>query len=219
MSSHIEVNFAAPPQRFSRRAQRRAKVAQWLAWVALATAAGLGLTFALQLGAFDAIAPKTVVDLAPVETPNQVSGGPSKISGFDKNKLPFSIVAQRGVQDAAVESLVHLKQVQSAFARPSGATLTISANGADYETKVKSLELQGNVVFAEGNRFRAYMEKASVNMDDQTLASKSPVSVDIIGGTITADSLSISPNGERILFKGGVKARFVTQKPASGEGE
>lgn len=219
MSLHIDANFGAPPQRFSRRARRRASASQWLAWVALAAAAGLGLTFALQLGVFDAVAPKTDVVLAPVETPNQISGGPSKISGFDKNKLPFEITAQRGVQDAAVQSLIHLEQVESAFARPSGATLTITSNGAAYETKVKSLELQGNVVFAEGTRFRAHMEKASVNMDDQTLTSKSPVSVDIIGGTITADSLSISPNGERILFKGGVKARFVTQKPASGDGE
>ncbi len=63
------------------------------------------------------------------------------------------------------------------------------------------------------------MDKAAVNMDDQTLTSKSPVAVDIIGGKITADSLTITSNGERILFRGGVKARFVTQKGTSGDGE
>jgi LPS export ABC transporter protein LptC len=219
MSSHTDVNFDARPHRRSRRARQRSGFAQWFAWVALAVAAGLGLTFVVQLGLFDGVAPKREVALAPVQKPNQITGGPSVISGFDKNKLPFEIKAERGEQDVKTESLVHLEQVKSAFARPSGATLTITSDGADYETKSKSLELVGNVVFAEGSRFRAHMDKAAVNMDDQTLTSQSPVSVDIIGGTITADTLSISPNGERILFKGSVHARFVTQKPASGVGE
>ncbi len=40
-----------------------------------------------------------------------------------------------------------------------------------------------------------------------------------VGGKITADSLTITSNGERIIFRGGVKARFVTQKGNSGDGE
>jgi lipopolysaccharide export system protein LptC len=223
MSSHIDLSLEGPARRAARPATRRAQwrvgAARWLGLVALAAAAGLGLTFAVQLGLFDRAVQKPDVALAPVENPAQITGGPSRISGFDKNNLPYEITAQKGVQDASLDSLVHLQEVRSEFARPSGATLNITSDGAEFETRSKSLELSGNVVFAEGQRFRARMDRASVNMDNQTLTSKSPVSVDIIGGTITADSLAISPNGERILFKGGVKARFVTQKPTSGDGE
>lgn len=219
MSSRTEELYAAPPRWSARRAQARAGLTRWLSYVALAVAAGLGLTFAVELGVFEPAAPKGDGVLAPVENPNQITGGPSKISGFDKNNLPFEINAQSGVQDVKVESLVHLQTVDSVFARPNGAKLNITSKGANYETKTKDLDLVGDVVFAEGTRFVARMEKAAVNMDDQTLASQSPVSVDIIGGTITADSLTISANGERILFRGGVKANFVTQKSTSGDGE
>jgi LPS export ABC transporter protein LptC len=219
MSLHTEYMEHGHHGRRARRAAARAGVSQWLAYVALALAAGLGLTFAVQLGAFDWAPEKQALELRPVERPNQITGGPSKISGFDRNNLPFEINARRGVQDEKTESLVHMEEVTSSFARPSGDTLSITSDGAAYETKSKALELHGNVLFAEGQRFRARMDRAAVNMDDQTLTSKSPVSVDIIGGTITADSLSISPNGERILFKGGVKARFSSKSTATGDGE
>lgn len=203
----------------ARRANARAGMTRWLSYVALAVAAGLGLAFALELGLLERPAPKTDAPLAPVEKPNQITGGPSKISGFDRNRLPFEITAQKGVQDEKSETIVHLQTVDSVFARPNGAKLNITSKGAVYETKSKALELDGDVVFAEGQRFRAHMQKAAVNMDDQTLTSKSPVAVDIIGGKITADSLTITSNGERIIFRGGVKARFVTQKGNSGDGE
>lgn len=219
MSSRTDDIFASPLRRTARRAQTRAGLTRWLSYVALAVAAGLGLTFAVELGLFKSSVVRTAAPLAPVENPNQVTGGPSKISGFDKNNLPFEITAQKGVQDEKVESIVHLQTVDSVFARPNGASLNITSKGAVYETKTKALDLVGDVVFAEGRRFVARMDKAAVNMDDQTLASQSPVDVDIIGGNIKADSLTISANGERILFRGGVKARFVTQKGTSGDGE
>ena len=73
------------------------------------------------------------------------------------------------------------------------------------------------MVFDEVQRFRATMEGAVVNTDTQTLQSKSPVRVEVIGGTIEADSFTVSERGSRMLFKGGVKARFVTQDRPSGD--
>jgi lipopolysaccharide export system protein LptC len=221
MSSHTRELFEAQPMRAApaRRANTRAGLTRWLSYVALAAAAGLALTFAVELGLFERKPEHPDTPLAPVEKPNQITGGPSRISGFDKNSLPFEITAQKGVQDEKNENLVHLEAVDSTFARPNGAKLNITSHGADYETKTKSLDLEGDVIFAEGQRFRARMDKAAVNMEDQTLMSRSPVSVDIIGGKITADSLTITSNGERIIFRGGVKANFVTQKGNSGDGE
>lgn len=222
MSSRTHDFYEAgplPATRSARRANTRAVLTRWLSYVILAAGAGLAFTFAIELGLFQNITKTEAPPLAPVENPNLITGGPSQISGFDKNKLPFVITAKKGIQDAKIDSLVHLQQVDSNFARPNGAKLVITSRAAAYETKTKALELEGEVLFTEGARFTAHMDKASVNMDDQTLASRSPVSVDVIGGRITADSLSITSNGERIIFRGGVKARFVTQKSNSGDGQ
>lgn len=212
MSSPTDNAYSEDRSVNARKAAARMGMARWLAYAALLVATGLTVAFTVQLGLFDRPPPKPAETLAPVELPNQITGGPSRILGFDKHQLPFEITAQKGVQDAQTDTVVHLEQVVSAFQRPSGAKLNITSQTAVYETKTKALELVGDVLFAEGERFRARMSKAAVNMDDQTLTSKSPVSVDIIGGNITADSLTISEDGNRILFKGGVKARFVTKK-------
>ncbi|MBL8788918.1 MAG: LPS export ABC transporter periplasmic protein LptC [Rhizobiales bacterium] len=196
----------------ARRANTRAGLTRWLSYVVLAGAAGLALTFAIELGLFRDMARTPETPLAPVENPSQITGGPSRISGFDKNKRPFVITAQKGVQDANVDTLVHLQQVQSSFDRPDGSKLHITSRTAAYEAEVKTLDLEGDVRFDQGERFRARMEKAAVDMEDQSMVSKSPVVVDIIGGTITADSLAITSNGDRIIFRGGVKSHFVTQK-------
>jgi len=222
MSSRTHEIYGAAPlpaSRTARRANTRAVLTRWLSYVILAAGAGLAFTFAVELGLFRAISKPEQLKLAPVENPTLITGGPSKILGFDKNKLPFEITAQKGVQDAQVDSLVHLQDVDSNFARPDGTKLVITSITAAYESKTKALDLEGKVVFTEGARFTARMEKASVNMDDQSLSSRSPVAVDVIGGKITADSLTITSNGERIIFRGGVKARFVTQKGNSGDGQ
>jgi hypothetical protein len=62
------------------------------------------------------------------------------------------------------------------------------------------------------------MEKAAINTEDQSLVSQSPVKVDMQGTLIEAQSLTVTQNGTRILFKGGVKARFVTKTKTNGDG-
>lgn len=223
MSSHTHEFYTdapAPPAGASaRRANTRAGLTRWLSYVMLAAAGGLALTFASELGLFENFSKTPAAPLAPVENPDQITGGPSRISGFDKNKRPFEITAQKGVQDATVDTLVHLQQVRSSFNRPDGSKLHITSKTAAYETEVKTLDLEGDVLFDQGDRFKARMAKAAVDMQDQSMVSKAPVVVNIIGGTITADSLAITSNGDRIIFRGGVKSHFVRQKTKSGDGE
>jgi lipopolysaccharide export system protein LptC len=94
----------------------------------------------------------------------------------------------------------------------------VTSQGGLYDRKTKALELSGNVVFSEGARFRAVMDKAAINTENQSLTSKSPVKVDMQGTMIEADSLNVTDNGTRILFKGRVKARFESKKKATGDG-
>ena len=51
---------------------------------------------------------------------------------------------------------------------------------------------------------------SSVNVDDHSLVSKTPVKVDTASGTVEADGMTVGPYGGRILFKGHVKAKFAT---------
>jgi lipopolysaccharide export system protein LptC len=179
---------------------------------------GLAAAFVIQTGVFDIREAKKSDPPAVVEYPEQISGSNATITGHDKNQKPFAIKAAKGQQDKAVKTLVHLQQVVGNFERQSGNPMDVSANSGRYDTATKKFELQGNVVLSEGSTMKAQMEVAEINTLDQSLRSSGPVTVDMKGATIKANSLSVSENGTRILFRGGVKARFVTNTAPAGGG-
>ena len=57
------------------------------------------------------------------------------------------------------------------------------------------------------------MDKAHVIVGEKRLASNTPVDVELASGTIKANGVEITNDGNNILFLNGVKARFKnTQK-------
>ena len=193
------------------RANQRALALRVAGVAAVGIAILLSGLFILQTSVLSPPAPKDIKPELEVSNPEQITGKNSLIKGLDRNQRPYEIRALTGQQDKLIATLVHLQTVAGAFQRPSGAMLDVTATSANYDTKSKDLELDGNVQFSEGKRFTALMDKAAVNMDNQTLTSRSPVQVDMQGTKISAQSLTISDNGNRILFRGGVKAHFVTK--------
>jgi lipopolysaccharide export system protein LptC len=202
MSSPTELSGPA------RRAYTRQGLSRNLGWVALLGAVGLMGLFIWQAGVLAPPAPQDIKAEETVEKPEQITSQNASIAGTDKNNLPFEIHAKSGEQDKALENIVHMQSVTSVFERPSGAKLDVSSDTGRYDRKTKGLELDGNVVFSEGARFKAVMQKAAIDTQNQSLASQSPVKVDMQGTLIEAGSLEVTSGGTRLLFKGGVKAHF-----------
>ena len=195
----------------ARKANDRARLQRFLGLGAIAVALVLAGVFVVQTSVLAPPSPQEVKADIKIAYPEQVSGVNSRIDGLDRNQRPYEIRAKSGVQDKTIETLVHLQNVEGDFERSNGSKLDVVAAGARFDTKTRDLQLEGNVIFSEGQRFVAKMAKASVNMDNQVLASQSPVEVTLQGSVIKADSLQVLDNGNRILFRGGVKARFVTK--------
>lgn len=186
--------------------------------LALAGAVGLLGLFVWQAGVLAPPSPQAIQTEDVVEKPDQITTLNATISGRDKDNRPFSISAKSGEQDKTLAHVVHMQSVESVFERANGAKLDVTSDTGQYDRKSKALELSGNVVFSEGVRFKAVMTKAAINTNDQSLASKSPVKVDMQGTMIEAESLTVTDNGTRILFKGGVKAKFKSKTKTTGDG-
>jgi LPS export ABC transporter protein LptC len=190
------------------RAAARAKAAPVLSVLVLA-ATGLGaLTYLYQAGLFSGLAPRTPVSPPAVEKPGQVTSGNASVSGYDKDKLPYTINAQRGFQDAANDKVVHLETVEGEFQRAAGGAIKVDAKTAKYDSAAKHLVLEGSVVIKDGARYTATMEKAEVAVEDKKMTSDVPVVVTMQNGTIAANGLAITNDGKNILFTNGVKAHF-----------
>ena len=94
------------------------------------------------------------------------------------------------------------------FRRAVGCRVHLQAATGIYDTKVKALDLAGNVVIVQKDRFTARMDKAHVVVEEKKLTSDVPVDVTFANGSVSANGIEITDDGTRILFLNGVKAAF-----------
>jgi lipopolysaccharide export system protein LptC len=186
----------------------RARVLQKVGFASGLIVLGLVTYFIVKAGFLVPPAPQDVKSEIAIANPEVATGQDARINGFDRNNHPYEIRAKSGVQDKTVSSLVHLDGMTADFIRPAGENLIVTSDKAQFDNKSKVMDLAGNVVLNQGQKFKATMEKATVNTVEQTLQSQSAVVVETRGGIIHADSLTVTENGNRVLFKGGVKAHF-----------
>ncbi len=189
------------------RALRWAGLSRLLSWIAIAIGAGFIGLFLYQAGLFALLLPSEP-GAPPAVNPDQITATTSTVNGIDKEKQPYKVTAEKGWQDAKVPTLVHLEIVKGQFRRPSGAEYTLTAKTGAYDTKVKELDLEGQVTIVQKDRLTAVMEKAHVVVEEKKLTSGVPVDVTLPTGTIKANGMEITDDGARILFLNGVKARF-----------
>jgi lipopolysaccharide export system protein LptC len=208
--------MSSPIDQAAGRALRFARFSKALVWlVAMAIAAIIAL-FLAQAGLFALLLPSDVVPPVPVTNPDQITAVTSTVHGVDRENQPYEVTAARGWQDEAIPTLVHLETVDGRFRRATGAEYTVQADTGAYDTKVKTLDLAGNVVIVQKDRFTARMDKAHVVVEEKKLTSDVPVDVSFATGSVRANGIEITDDGARILFRNGVKAAF-NAVPAKGD--
>jgi hypothetical protein len=210
MSSRIDQSNGGSAEGRAKRAVTRARLAPLLGFGAGVVGLGVVGVFLTQSIFINPDPPKLNAVAPPTKVEKVVSGQASKITGYDKNKQPFELAALNGIQDATNLDLVHLQTLTGTFHKAGGGAIDLASNAAQYDSNTKLLSMQGKVVLKEAGHYVAYMDAASVNVDDHSLVSQTPVKVDMATGTVEADTMTVGPYGGRILFKGRVKAVFET---------
>ena len=204
------------PTKAARRAVRTATLSRLLSWLAAAIGLGFVIAFLAQAGLFRALMPQQAAPPPPAVEPDRITAGVSTVNGIDDEKQPYQVTARRGWQDGKTPNLVHLEEPVGVFRRASGTKYTITGTTGLYDTKIKSLDLDGNVVLEQEGRFKARMDKANIAVKEKRLTANTPVSAQFGSGTVDANGMQITDDGARILFLNGVKARFTA---AEGKGD
>ncbi|MGE0239044.1 MAG: LPS export ABC transporter periplasmic protein LptC [Parvibaculaceae bacterium] len=191
------------------KAAARARLAPYVSGAFAGAVVLLLLIFLYQAGTFTP-APKPA-DLPDLPA-DQVTVTDSTITGLDKQNLPFSISARNAVQDKDKPNFITLDDVSGASNRSNGETITFSSRSGLYDSDVKTLDLDTDVVVKSVGRFIARMAKAHVVVGEKRLTSNTPVAVELTSGTINANGVEITNDGNNILFLNGVKAHFTNTK-------
>ena len=183
-----------------------------LSWLAAAIGIGFVIVFFAQAGLFDSLIPKPAEPPQPAVEPDRITAGTSTVNGIDNEKQPYEVTAKRGWQDGNTPNLVHLDEPVGLFRRASGTKYSITGTSGLYDTKTKSLNLEGNVVLEQEGRFTARMDKAQIAVKEKKLTSDTAVTASFASGTVDANGMQITDDGARILFLNGVKARFTASE-------
>jgi lipopolysaccharide export system protein LptC len=207
MSSRTEFSVDNT-DKLLRSAAMRARLAPLLSLAFLAVALGVVLLFMYQSGFFSTLVPKAKPEVVVVEKPEQITGEQSRIAGFDKNQMPYEVMAISGYQDKTNTDLAHLETVVGKFRKKNGDTIEMLSNTALFDSKSKQLDMKGDVIIRRQGSYTAKMDSAHVDVETKDLISDVPVVVETETATIHANGTKISNDGKTIVFLNGVKARF-----------
>jgi lipopolysaccharide export system protein LptC len=204
MSSRTDAIQRVPRGRTARAATRSRMAPYFSGGFALVVLLLVGI-FIYQAGTFTSKPKPAEVPALPAD---QVTVTESTITGLDKQQRPYSISARTAIQDKDNPNFITLDEVQGATNRSNGEPITFQSLKGFYDSDVKTLDLDTNVVIKSEGRFTARMDKAHVIVEEKRLTSNVPVAVELSTGTINANGVEIANDGNNILFLNGVKAHF-----------
>jgi lipopolysaccharide export system protein LptC len=201
--------------RRARRAAWRARLAPYLMSILAAAIVALIAIIAIQAGMLEQ-RPQPV-EQAPQNLPaDQITVSRTTITSFDAGEMPYSINADTAVQDRNKPNFIWLTTVTGELKRQNGSKITMKSKQGLWDSTKRTLDLEGDVVFDQAGRFNGVMDKAQIAMKDKKVSSQSPVIVQMGSGTINANGMEITNDGNNILFLNGVRAKFKT---SGGKGD
>ncbi len=188
--------------------------------------------WALPLGSIAAVAALALGALAPWRAlaPAQVTAdsisadGASmtmahpKLSGFRRDGRPFSLTADKAVQDLAQPSKAVLTGVSGQMSVSDSMTFRLQAGQGLYDNAAQSLSVTQNVRLSS-DAFDLALESADIDFRSGAMRSDQKVIVHRRDGSqIVADSFAAADNGRQLTFSGHVRTT-VQQADSGGAGD
>ena len=208
---------AIPHQDLLRRERRRRPLAFWLSFLFLFAAAGLIIMFLWSSGLIFPNRPRlpnievTVTDDGTIIVRN------IRISGLDKEDLPFSIVAKMTEQKEQQKNIINLRNIQGTLTKRNGEIISFSSENGIYDTKSQITTLNKNVHIRSEGRYNLYTQQAIIDMTTKNIKIPGPVRVVLSDGEIRASAMHTENNSNRIFFRGRVYATFIEEKTTENE--
>ena len=134
-----------------------------------------------------------------------------RLSGFRSDGQPYSLTAERAVQDVKQPTRVELHQVTGEVGVTAGETTHIRADTGSYDSSTEQMRLENNIKIDNG-RFDVRLRSADIDFRNGVYTSNEPVEVKVGSGTtIHGDRAQARNNGQELVFEGRVRTTIVTQ--------
>ncbi len=131
-----------------------------------------------------------------------------KISGVQEGGGPYDIAARSGIQDVTKPSIIELIGVNAHIGMADLTTTHVLADHGVYDSTGDTMMLDGDVKIANSSGYTFGLKSAMVDFKQGLLASEERTRVDLKGGYVVSDAMTVSNNGHAIAFRGNIDSSF-----------
>jgi lipopolysaccharide export system protein LptC len=131
-----------------------------------------------------------------------------KLTGFRNDGQPYSVTAEKALQDIKNPTTVELRKLTGDVGMAGGETMRISADSGVYDTLAQRMRVSGNVRMNNA-RFDVRLRTADVDFKTGSYQSDDPVEVHVGEQTaVFSDRATARNNGQQLTFEGHVRTRM-----------
>jgi lipopolysaccharide export system protein LptC len=131
-----------------------------------------------------------------------------KLAGFRSDGQPYSVTAEKALQDVKNPTTVELQKLTGDVGMAGGETMRISADSGVYDTLAQRMRVSGNVRMSNA-RFDVRLRTADVDFKTGSYQSDDPVEIHVgEQTTVFSDRATARNNGQQLTFEGHVRTRM-----------
>jgi lipopolysaccharide export system protein LptC len=140
-----------------------------------------------------------------------------KLSGVDSNRRPFSLAADRALQDSEKPARIAMEKLSASLPISDTGTAEIHAQEGLYDADEKTLQLGGGISVSTSEGWSVKLTDASIDIDSGKMQTANPVEVDTGRLRLTADSMAVENEGKTVIFAKRVRLTIMPfDKAATG---
>lgn len=137
-----------------------------------------------------------------------------RLNGMDSDQRPYSLTAEKAIQDLSKPKSIELDVITAKLPMENDVYADVTADNGVYDSEKKTLVMNGKVTLKTDNGMEINLVDVDVDLGAGSLQTANPISLKTENATITADSLRVENNGERIIFEKRVR---MTLYPSNAE--
>ncbi|MGH6675388.1 MAG: LPS export ABC transporter periplasmic protein LptC [Xanthobacteraceae bacterium] len=122
------------------------------------------------------------------------------LTGFTSDERPYEFTADAAHQDITKPDFVNLQTLRAKIEMADKSIVHLWANDGIFNMKTSILDLSGNIRLVSSTGYAARLSKASVDMNEGTVVSDTPVWVKLLDGDLNAKKLQILDKGDELHF-------------------
>jgi lipopolysaccharide export system protein LptC len=140
-----------------------------------------------------------------------------KLEGFTKKGLPYSMIAGRALQDFEEQGIVTLEGIDAKMPLNEDNWARVQTESGVFNRIENTLEVDTAITVTTSDGLIAKLQSAFLDINNGNLKTSQPVDIQSNGSTITAGSMAILDNGNRVIFETKVRVNIDPDRVKAAE--